>query len=313
MIALLALWANSAFCSDVSGWRAEVLEDACSATYSLSPSVGVVGKRTEGPLAKNRVYEHLDYWFGGLVFVATDSNGNLDPRPLGSGSIIECRSANPSLSPEDPSMCELRGGEFVPLKKDDPRAASRLIHRLVSRPDWTQKNAFDAIQWETSVDSPMELRDPKAVVPTDPGKSKAAGRNVVVPGKSVPRFYRKDSEYWKHINGKLFAVDKGHWMQFFKDGAFHQVKSGYHLEEWPGEPDIMVEVKDTEEWVKLGKDPKAYVFVEKFVRPATDWSKFYLKGGSAPPNSSVSAAGGCRPCTGNADETVPIVVEPNKE
>lgn len=282
---------------DGSGWRADFLEQVCSATFAPGTEEGALGRRVTGKLEKNRIYSRLDPLFGGVILVTGDENGNLDPRPVGPKTVVECTYGGIAALEGESKMCAIEKGQLRPLKKGDPRAKARVIYRLYFTGDPTV-NPLRAFEWEVSREFRVSPRAKGVELPTDPVKLKALNRAIISPGRTVPKFYRTDAQYWRTVSGGNFAVSKSFWMQPFRDGNFHQVRIGYHLEEWPGEPEIMVEVKDDESWLKIGKGARAYYLVEK-VKRGPDWATLYTEGDRPSVNPKISAAAACPACTGD--------------
>lgn len=295
---LLAAGAVAAFGAgalvDGFGWRADFLEKICSAPFTLSGEKGVWGRQVQGKLEKSRLYQKLDPLFGGVVTLMTDGNGNLDPRPLGTRTVIECAYGNVVPGEYESGMCEFVEGRLRPLKKGDSKARARVIQKLAFRGGPTAPNGFE---WQVSREFRLKRRDDRAILPLDVNKLRNLGRQVIVPGRTVPKFYRTDAQYWRVVAGENFALPKGFWMQPFHDGNFHQVRLGFHLEEWPGEPNIMVEVSDQEAWIKVGRGESAYYLLER-VKKGIDWGTYYTDGVMRPVNMKISAANACRACTG---------------
>lgn len=280
---------------DPSFWRADFLEQTCSATFLSSDDKGLLGKRVEGKMPKNRLYHRLDPLFGGVVWLLSDGNGNLDNRPLGPKTVMECFYGGIQTKEDESGMCEIADGQFRPLKRGEAKAKMRVISRLVYNGE-VGVSPNRAFEWQVSKEFRLKRR-PSEGLKYDTKSLKDAGRFVVSPGRTIPKFYRTEVQYWRSVAGDSFAIPKGYWMQPFRDGNFHQVRIGYHLEEWPGEPDRMFEVKDDESWLKVGKGDRAFYLVEK-VRRGVDWAVVYTNGEKPPGNLKVSAARACPACTG---------------
>jgi len=300
---------------DTTGWSAQSLEQLCSANFALpSEGAGLLGKRSEHA-GKNHLYQRFDPLFGGVVVVGSDSYGAVDPRPLGEKTILECSDGGVTPTEGESSMCQLAGGKFKPLRKGDPRAKTRVVYRLVHNGE-TGTAASRVFEWQVSREFRFRRRSEATLLPTDIAKLKSLGRAVVEPGKTIPKFYRADTQYWRGVASGSFAVAKGSWMQPFRDGNFHQVRKGHHLEEWPGEPSVMVEMKDDEAWLKVGKGDKAFYLPQK-VKKGLDWGGVYTAGERPPANLQISAAGACSACGSTVDlpttfedlETIPLEPE----
>lgn len=282
----------------LSGRQAEELEEACREVFFRTPEEGVLGKAVT-ELEPKRIYQRYDPLLGGVTLVSTDGNGNLDPRPLGEGSVMECSFGKVQVNQGQSAMCKLEAGVFSPLPKGSKEARTRKVFRLTFQPVWWSQGPRNRFHWEVAQEVRFRRRNPGSVFPIDARTAReVASRKVIVPGKSVPRFYRTDKQYWKLVKGEVFAVPKGFWMQRFIDGNFHQVRIGHHLEPWPGEDEIAVEVKDTEEWIKIGKYEKAFLHIDLLKRSRVDWVRYYAPGAIRSTNRKVSAGWACRTCTG---------------
>ncbi len=285
---------------DPTGWSAQFLEQLCTGTFALpSERAGLLGKKSNR-IEKNHLYQRLDPLFGGVVVLSSDSYGVLDPRPLGPKSILECTYGGVTPKDNESGMCEFDGGNLKPLKKGDARAKTRVVYRLIYNGE-VGTAANRVFEWQVSREFRLQRRSEGRMLPADVTKLKALGRNVIQPGKTIPKLYRTEAQYWRRVTGDSFAIAKGSWMQPFRDGNFHQVRNGYHLEEWPGEPDVMLEMKDDEAWIKVGRGEKAFYLPEK-VRKGPDWGGVYAGGERPPVNHQISAAGACPACTDNQVE-----------
>ena len=292
---LLCLFSVAVALPTLGGPSALELESQCRATYPVEFPNEDLGSPA-GKLTKNHLYQMFDPLLGGVVFVLSDTNGNLVPRPLGRGSVLECSYGSVKAGGGETGMCALEKGSFVPLLKGDPRAISRSIYRLVYTGDWTGRSLLDGFEWEHGQEIRLSRRDPKDIKAIEVTAQRKLANEVIVAKKSVPKFYRKNNEYWGYVDGDNFPIKQGHWMQLFADGNYHLVKLGYHLEQWPGEDGIMVEVKDDEELIKIGKGEQSFVLAEKVLGKGIDWKTYFKKNLRRPANPRVSASKVCTRC-----------------
>ncbi len=284
---------------ETSGWPAEFLEGVCRGTFATGDSSGLLGRQVK-KTEPDRLYQRLDPLLGGVVLVTSDGRGGVDPRPLGPKTVLECSFGGVIPKEGESDMCELDKGALKPLKQGDKRAKTRLMYQLVYNGE-LGSGANRVFEWQVSREFRLERRPAGLVLPSDVKKLKAMGRQVITPATTVPKFYRTDVQYWRRVTGDKFAINNGAWMQPYKDGNIHQVRMNRHLEEWPGEPEIMVEVKDEESWIKVGKGDSAFYLPEK-IKKGPDWGGVYTNGDKPPANLRVSAAGACPACTGNQVE-----------
>src|SRR5690606_29547205 len=124
---------------DPSGWPAVELENMCRAVFLPAEDRGVLGPRTP-EVSPRRLYQRYDPLLGGVTFILSDGNGNLDPRPLGTGTIIECEYNRVTPGEDESAMCKLEKGKFTPLPKGSREARTRTVYQVAFRRDWQEAN-----------------------------------------------------------------------------------------------------------------------------------------------------------------------------
>lgn len=276
--------------------RAIDLEEAMRSLYAYSEEPGSLGAPLEGELPPNRMVIRVDPRIDRAVFCLTTDEGALDPRPLGSESVIECSYGG--LPADAGPLCLLKKGQLVPLKPRDPRAKRRRVRQLTEtfRPGWRDSDPIEWLEWVETTELDFIPRPPESVVRL-PAPGKENGDTVAYrPGQNHKRFFRTPDSYWQNLYGKNVPVPKGKWMQLFKDGNYYQVEKGFHLEEWPAESGIAIRVDDRESWMKVGRGDDSYVLVEEVDPKATNWAKYFARVGYQPSNPKVDAIGACTPC-----------------
>ncbi|MCB0418782.1 MAG: hypothetical protein H6617_02675 [Bdellovibrionaceae bacterium] len=296
LVYILVLFAGPLYAiPDNFTWGTAELQGACSSAFFANVPPGQLGLPVQGKLKPNFVYQRLDPRIGKVVYVLTDENGEIDLRPLGRNSILECRQVGIEVEDGFSPWCQLKDGNFRGLKRSSRLAKNTVLYQLseILRPDYREKKFFHWLEWTRTEERPFLRRNPESVVNTTPRK--LANTKAYRPGETVPKFYRKENEYWQNLYGVNYPVPSGQWMQLFSDGNYYLVDKGFHLEHWPTEKNILVKVPDNESWIKIGRGENAYLFVESQTRKQ-DWVHYYTEEGYLPSNPEVNAVDACKAC-----------------